>query len=308
MTNFKTNKINDPLTKIIAIQHEAEKIPGYCWTIVDDRIELEWGGGWESYYTGQELPKIPYVIHADDQKEFSNHIKNVWCFVYWNSNNASMNLNLKFNIAERETIAFKWTQTQWYDPKWGWYFVRWAAVVDNVLDNKKVDYIRYKILTSNFTMCMKVLDAWYALTIPINISNELREGLFDDWVLNPDEIVWVTSFGHLMNIKKHESGDYVLWIDNYPESNSQNIFTIEDVQFLFKSWVLMNVARFYAPTKDLIEEPTTWSQWDSYAVTCSDFAIQELGIKRERMNDPITRFETISIAWRILKWIIKRYK
>lgn len=297
---IETSKL--AIEKFEAIQRNAEKQDWFAGTIFDDDVEFGWGSTKEKFYNWQTLPKIPYLIEVDDQREFKNIIWNVWCFIYWNSNNASMNLAIDFSKKEREAIATLWVQTKWYKENWGWYFSEWAEQIDKLLDHKKIDFQRYKLLSSSKRL-YDVLDAGYSVAMPIDISEELREGLFDDWILTADEMVGNKRFGHLMNIKKNESWKVVLWIDNYPDTNEEHIFEIEELSALVRSGKFMRLARFYAPLKDIVPEvvvPEVIPPTQPEVNSSSQKAIKRLWLKDERMNEAITRFEDFSVAWRIL--------
>lgn len=245
---LKTTKI--AIEKFEIMQKEVESIPWYAWTIVEE--DSGWGS-LEPYYYWQELPKKLDIIRAYDQREHSDLIGNVWCFVYWNINNAAMNLNIELDSVLTRRLVQKAIKIPSYRAWWGGNFLEWADVVDELLNEIWVEFQRMKLSTLSSNL-FKALEQGYAITMPIHISNELRDWLFDDGKLSADEMVWNTVFWHLMNIKMNLDKKIVMWIDNYPSTMTQYIFEIEELGALIRSGKFMNIARLYVPIKDVVIE------------------------------------------------------
>lgn len=275
------------------------------WGAVGTIDDGFWGWTNESQYKWGALPFINRFTKVYDQREFQNIIWGVGCFGYGNLNNATLNLWIEFTKKDRENFTKDLVKTDWYKPQWGGYFSKGADVVNNYLNKNKVEYMRY-YFSVNLYVLNKVLDQGYHVSMPINISQEVLNWLFDNWVLEASEISWSTSFGHLMNIAKNNEWKVVLWIDNYPETKEMNVFEIESLETLYRSGKFMKTARFYAPIKDMkkiggnIEEvKLPWvvlpkSQKDNYKLAVDMWFISDI-----KPNESITRKEAGIIAGRV---------
>ena len=226
-------------------------------------IEDWWWGSSERAYFSQELKQPAFNDRLYDQTEHKDIWWYVMCFWYGNLNNASMNLWVEFDSSTLREYTTDLTKTEWYKPQWGWYFSKWADVTDNYIKDMK--FIRY-YFSMNLYKLQNVLDSGHAISIPINVSQEILDWMYEDWILSDKEVTGNTKFSHLMNIRKSKDNKVVMWMDNYPNRDVWNVFVIESLEALYRSWKLKDIARFYSPVEDIPEKD--W--WQEIPETLND--------------------------------------
>ncbi len=214
---------------------------------IDDTEELLW---WEAVniktHISQDIPSISTEPIEYNQLENKTIFWNTQCFNYGNLGMFSDNLAYQHSSEDRTQLSYASQNTREYDKAvWG-YFTEWFRINSEFMDDKGIEHIGYKWKVSDVSKTMMFLEKWYTIIFGLRLSEDIKKGLQDDWVLEASEVTGSVRYGHLPRFRKWEDGNIDL-IDNYKGIVKNNIATVEEFENFIKSEYVMDTAICVVP-------------------------------------------------------------
>ena len=206
----------------------------------------------------------------------------------------SYNTNKKLTEKQEKKLAEKYTKTKGFIKNIWWYFSLWYNETCDFWEKElKIKLNKYLISTKTDDI-ITVLDKNISVAIGLKVSKEILKSMRDDGILQDEDVKGKVKYWHLARIKKTWTLYDISIIDNYSGTGKHNRYELEELKEFLKSEYVFENCRFVL-SKDINKE-----------IPSSQYAIQKLWLRNERLNDSITRFEVFSVVGSLIRYLERK--